>query len=58
MRKIIYCLKYYWHIFNYNHIQLIMKDCIDADMQMKLRKKLQHHEYELLNASLNSERSA
>ncbi|MEH7352683.1 hypothetical protein V7150_03800 [Neobacillus drentensis] len=43
MLKMLIRGKYYYHVFQHRHHELLQKDCLDEGLRMKLKVKASYH---------------
>ncbi|WP_180955110.1 hypothetical protein [Peribacillus deserti] len=48
MKKLLNRSRYAWHRFHSLKIEMIIKDCIDRELRIKLYKKLENHKNKAL----------
>ncbi|WP_176541131.1 MULTISPECIES: hypothetical protein [unclassified Bacillus (in: firmicutes)] len=43
MLKLLIKIKYYYHLFQHRHHQLLQQDCLNEELKMKLKIKALYH---------------
>jgi hypothetical protein len=50
--KLVIKIKYYYHLFQHRHHQLLQQDCLNEELRMKLKVKALYHNSKVVEMGL------